>query len=113
MGMELTVWIKRMKLLDRLEVLLSSKAKPPSRSESSGGRLGGEGGAYIVFIKDKRFDLAKLSAHRERLIASLGRFHLKPLAAVGPFEVLEGPQIEDSVNIESHLKPSKDGEVKT
>lgn len=56
--------------------------------------------AYGIFIREETTDAAELEAYSPRAAASLAGHTLKVLAAYGPQEVWEGPEVEGVVLVE-------------
>lgn len=56
--------------------------------------------AYAVFIREKTKDQSEMDAYSPKAGASLEGHELKILAAYGPHEVLEGPDMEGAVLVE-------------
>ena len=54
-------------------------------------------GAYLLFTREKTIDATELAIYQHDVGATLGSLDLKILAAYGPHEVLEGPQVEGVV----------------
>ena len=56
--------------------------------------------AYIVFTREKTNDAESLASYSRQSGGTLAGHPVKPLAAYGKFEVLEGAPIEGSVILE-------------
>jgi len=53
--------------------------------------------AYVVFLRDKTRDQAELEIYWQKVEATMEGHPIKVLAAYGPHEVLEGPDVEGVV----------------
>lgn len=56
--------------------------------------------AYAIFMRERMKDPAEMAVYGEKVGASREGHNLKPLAAYGDFEMLEGTPIEGAVVIE-------------
>jgi len=56
--------------------------------------------AYLVFIKEREHDAAKMADYAGKAGGSLAGHSAKPLAYYGAIETLEGPEAKGSVIIE-------------
>jgi uncharacterized protein (DUF1330 family) len=56
--------------------------------------------AYIVFTRLRTRNAAELDTYRKQVGTSLAGHDIKVLANYGPYEVLEGPEVEGVVIVE-------------
>ena len=56
--------------------------------------------AYIVFTRLRTRKAAELDAYRKQVGTSLAGHNIKALVNYGPYEVLEGPEVEGVVILE-------------